>query len=72
MKKKKKNSNFDTIKQRDIENNKVKVRKTNNINNSSGQNDDDIDFAITQMKELAGNVKKLHATYQDAWIYLTP
>ena len=38
----------------------------NNNNNSSEQNNDaDIDFAITQIKKLIENVKKLRARYQD-------
>ena len=50
------NNNFDSIKQIDVENNKViydsnKRNDTNNNNNSSEQsNDADIDFAIIQMK----------------------
>ena len=62
-------TSFDSIKQIYGENYEVvcdsNKRNQSNDNNSSEQNNDgDIDFAITQMKELIENVKKLHATYQ--------
>ena len=62
-------TSFDSIKQIYGENYEVvcdsNKRNQSNDNNSSEQNNDgDIDFAITQMKELIQNVKKLHATYQ--------
>ena len=63
-------SNFNSIKQIDGENYEViydsnKRNDSNNSNSSEQKNDADIDFVITQMKELIENAKKLHATYQD-------
>ena len=42
-----------------------KMNNNNNNNSSEQNNDADIDFAITQMKKLIENVKKLRATNQD-------
>ena len=63
---------MDSIKQIDVENNKVvfisesNKRNGNNSNNNNSEqiNDAVIDFAIIQMKELIENVKNLQATYQ--------
>ena len=59
-------SNFYSMKQIDGEKYEViydsNKRNDNNNNNTGWQkNDADIDFAITQMKELLENAKKLHA-----------
>ena len=66
---------MDSIKQIDVENNKVvfisesNKRNGNNSNNNNSEqiNDAVIDFAIIQMKELIENVKNLQATYQEVF-----